>query len=96
MCCATVSIAEEERARRLAEMANNAETHDMARLGRLQRAHEAEAAQGDGTVANTAGLSGAAREGDAFLQAASRDVYGALSKTSIGDRVGSRKHFVER
>jgi hypothetical protein len=93
-----LATAEEERARRLAEMTNNAEAHHMARLGRLQRAHEAEAAQGEGhgVVANTAGLGGAAREGDAFLQAASRDVYGALSKTSIGDRVGSRKHFVER
>eukprot|EP00983_Pelagomonas_calceolata_P085542 1156582-Pelagomonas_calceolata.AAC.2 len=42
----------EERARRLAEMSNNAEQHDMARSDRLQRAAAADAAR-DGVVANS-------------------------------------------
>jgi len=42
------------------------------------------------------GVAGAAREGDAFMKAASRDVYGALSGASISDRVNSRKHYVSR
>ncbi|KAF5839880.1 hypothetical protein DUNSADRAFT_18423 [Dunaliella salina] len=86
---------EEERSRRLAEMSGNAEQHDMARSDRLQRAAAADAAR-DGVVANTGGVSGAVREGDAFMKAASRDVYGALSGASISDRVNSRKHYVSR
>jgi len=88
-------VSEEERARRLAEMSNNAEQHDMARSDRLQRAAAADAAR-DGVVANSGGVSGAVREGDAFMKAASRDVYGALSGASISDRVNSRKHYVSR
>ncbi len=88
---------DEERARKLAEMSSNAEVHDQARLSRLQRARDMEAAEAQGgMVANASGVAGVAREGDAFLAAASRDVYGALANASIQDRVGSRKHFVQR
>lgn len=47
-------------------------------------------------MANQGGQHGAAREGDAFMKAASRDVYNALAGSSLSDRVNSRKHFVQR
>ncbi|GFH13145.1 uncharacterized protein HaLaN_08973 [Haematococcus lacustris] len=51
-------ISEEDRARKLAEMASNAEQHDAARLSRLHRAKQDEdaAEQAQGVVANVSGV----------------------------------------
>lgn len=78
-------------------MSGNAEAHDAARLARITRAREEEVADAGRVVANAGGVAGTSREGDAFLAAASRDVYGALGKgASLEARVNSRRHFAER
>lgn len=87
--------AEEEKARRLAEMTSNAEQHDSARLERLQRAAQGEP-EGGRMLENAGGVAGTARQGDAFAAAASRDVFSALSGASLEARVNSRKHFAQR
>ncbi len=88
--------ADEERQKRLAEMTSNATTHEQQRTERVKRARDAEVSTEGRLVANAGGVTG--REGDAFLKAASRDVYGALSASagSLEARVSSRKHFNAR
>jgi L-aminopeptidase/D-esterase-like protein len=78
-------------------MSSNAQEHDAARLQRLQRAAQQDASDAAGPgLANVNGVAGSAREGDVFLAAASRDVYGALHGASLEARVNSRKHFTQR
>lgn len=92
-----MSAAEEERQARLAQMTSNAEVHDAARASRVQAANDADVeADTKGRVANTGGVTGGVREGDAFLGAASRDVYGALAGADLAARVNSRRHFAQR
>lgn len=92
----SILAAEEERARKLAEMMSNAEQHDGARMDRLARAAREEDKDHGKALSNTGGVTGTAREGDVFLAAASRDVYGALSGVRLEARVNSRKHYAQR
>eukprot|EP00798_Chlamydomonas_sp_ICE-L_P026049 gene26049-11748_t len=90
----TGKLTEEEKQKRLAEMMGNAKSHEELRGDRIRKAAEAEAVSDGKLVANEAGVGG--RDGgDAFLKAASKAVYGAMSgeKGSLAARIGSRKHF---
>lgn len=79
---------EDERKRRIEEMLGNAEEHDRQRSMRLQQARDAE-------PRDTA-LVQAVNNRDAFLQAATKEVYGSMGTgTSLETRVNSRKHFNE-
>lgn len=53
--CRTGRMTEEERKRRLAEMAGNAEVHEEARWARQKRARDADAAEEQANAAPTAG-----------------------------------------
>ncbi len=85
-------------ARRLAEMMGNAEQHQQQRHHRVAVAEQAEQVAGDSGLRNEDGLAGTRRAGDAFLGAATKEVFGALAAagTSVEARVNSRKHFRER
>ncbi|KAL4423743.1 hypothetical protein ABPG75_001044 [Micractinium tetrahymenae] len=81
--------AEEEMQRRLAEMMGAAQEHEEERAQRLRRQAEREAAeeeQGGRHHTDTA----------AFLQAATKDVYGTTQGGSLEDTVGRRAFFNER
>lgn len=86
--------ADEERARRLAEMSADASAHEAARTARLAD-RAAKDAESDGRIVHA---EDAARGQDAFRAAASKAVFGAMSSAnvSVSERVGSRKHFVSR
>ncbi len=66
-------------------------------LTRPRRPQEADAGD-DGGLRNEDGVAGTKRVGDAFLGAATKEVFGALAAagTSVEARVNSRKHFRER
>ncbi|KAK9808797.1 hypothetical protein WJX72_003833 [[Myrmecia] bisecta] len=93
----TGCLTEEERAKRLAEMAGNADVHDEARWARLKHARDkdeaADAADAPGKVdekarhhSNTA----------AFLKQATKEVYGTAGEgASLEDRVGRRKFYAD-
>jgi hypothetical protein len=63
----------------------------------LNHAQEAEAGDSGG-LRNADGMAGTRRAGDAFLGAATKEVFGALAAagTSVEARINSRKHFRER
>lgn len=78
-------------------MTGNAEEHDAERAQRMVAAAEAakDAEEGSRLVSGTTGGAGGK---DAFVKAATREVFAAMGAagTSLGDRVASRKHFQER
>ena len=92
VCICRLVIAEEERQRRLAEMMGNADEHDAQRRRRLDAAAAVDAAEDNQRLVNQAN---AGRGGDAFKDAASRDVYSKL-QGSLEARVNSRRHFSTR
>ena len=85
-----MSLVEEERQKRLAEMMSNANDHEQQRIDRLQKARDTDATNEGKIVSSVGGVGG--KEGDAFAKAASRDVFNAMSG-SLEARISSRKHF---
>ncbi|CAL8469997.1 g9539 [Coccomyxa elongata] len=91
----TGRMTEEERQRRLAEMAGNAEVHEEARWARQKRARDADAAE---EQANAIAAAGEQQPGGtaAFLKSATAEVYGTSGDVaSLEDRVGRRKYYAE-
>ncbi|MEW5314538.1 MAG: hypothetical protein WDW38_006028 [Sanguina aurantia] len=87
----TGRMTDEEKATRLAEMMGNSDAHEAGRLERMKRARDAEG--GPDTLVKSTGSG--PRNNNAFMQAATRDVYSAMvaGGTTIESRVSSRKHF---
>jgi hypothetical protein len=86
------AIAEEERQRRLAEMMGNADEHATQRRQRLDAAAAAEVRDERLVQAADTG-----RGGDAFKDAASRDVYRKLQDSAtLEARISSRRHYSAR
>lgn len=81
--------AEGEKQRRLAEMMGNAAEHEAARQARLAAAAAQDQQEGGARLVQHGDVG---RGGDAFRQAASRDVFSKLGD-SLEARVNSRRHF---
>ncbi|PNH05026.1 Tetratricopeptide repeat protein 13 [Tetrabaena socialis] len=86
----TGTMTEEEKQRKLAEMMGNADEHDAHRRRRLDAAEAVEAAEGQQRLVSH---TDAGRGGDAFRDAASKDVFSKLQGASLESRVNSRRHF---
>lgn len=87
----TGRLTAEEKAAKLAEMQGNAEVHDDARWQRLSDEKSKDAAEAL-LQANQANDSAAA-----FLKQAHKSLYGATGEAaSLEDRVGRRKHYIDK
>jgi hypothetical protein len=100
----TGQLTAEEKARRLAEMMGNADTHERARAARQAEARAAEAedaARGSAALLERArggGGGGAGAGDDAATAAARAEVFARMHEggASLQARINSRRHYAER